>query len=153
MPSQTTRDLAVGLFVLTGLAALAYLSLQLGGLSYQGTRGFRLYASFDEIGGLATRAPVVISGVPVGEVVGITLDEDLRARVEIDVDARLELPVDTSVSIRTSGLLGDQFLALEPGGEDELLAPGDALSFTESALNIEKLVGTLVHDTGLGGAE
>ncbi|MAE96088.1 MAG: outer membrane lipid asymmetry maintenance protein MlaD [Deltaproteobacteria bacterium] len=153
MPSETTRDLTVGLFVLAGLAALAYLSIQLGGLTYKGPRGLQLHASFDEIGGLAPRAPVVISGVPVGEVVEITLDEDLRARVEIDVDAALELAVDTSASIRTSGLLGDQFVALEPGGEDELLGPGDTLSFTESALNIEKLVGTLVHDTGLGGGE
>ncbi len=153
MQSHPVRDLVVGLFVLSGIAALAYLSIQLGGLEYQGKGGFVLRATFDEIGGLTTRAPVVISGVPVGEVTAIALDEDLRATVELDVTTGLELPIDTSASIRTSGLLGDQFIALEPGGEDELLKRGDVLSFTESALNFEKLVGTLVHNAGLGGDE
>jgi phospholipid/cholesterol/gamma-HCH transport system substrate-binding protein len=73
--------------------------------------------------------------------------------VTLDVDGRLELPVDTSASIRTAGLLGDQFIELEPGAEDELLAPGGEIALTESALSIEKLVGSLVHDAGLGDDE
>ncbi len=145
MQSQPTRDLFVGLFVLAGLVALGYLSIQLGGGGYDGGGGLVLSAQFDEVGGLSAKAPVTISGVPIGEVRRIQLAEDLRAEVELEVDARIELPVDTSASLRTSGLLGDQFIALEPGGEDELLATGDVLSFTESALNIEKLIGTLVH--------
>ena len=153
MQSHPTRDLLVGLFVLAGISALAYLSTQLGGLNFKGKGGFTLRATFDEIGGLSTRSPVVISGVPVGEVVAITLDEDLRASVELDVEPGLELPIDTSASIRTSGLLGDQFVALEPGGEDELLETGDVVSFTASALNVEKLIGAFVHDAGLGGDE
>lgn len=153
MQSHPTRDFLVGLFVLAGIGALAYLSTQLGGLNFKGKGGFTLRATFDEIGGLSTRSPVVISGVPVGEVVAITLDEDLRASVELDVEPGLELPIDTSASIRTSGLLGDQFVALEPGGEDELLETGDVVSFTESALNVEKLIGAFVHDAGLGGDE
>ncbi len=151
MQNHPVRDLLVGLFVLVGMGALAYLSVQLGGLSYQGKGGLMLWGSFDEIGGLTLRAPVVIAGVPVGQVVQIGLDEDLRARVGLDVDASLELPIDTTASIRTSGLLGDQFVALEPGGEDQLLAPGDNLSFTEDALNLEKLIGTVIHGSGLGG--
>ncbi|MCP3985677.1 MAG: outer membrane lipid asymmetry maintenance protein MlaD [bacterium] len=153
MQSHPARDLVVGLFVLAGISALAYLSTQLGGLSFDGQGGFTLRATFDEIGGLSARSPVVISGVPVGQVVAINLDEDLRAAVELDLEPGLELPVDTSASIRTSGLLGDQFIALEPGGEDELLEAGDILSFTESALNFEKLIGSFVHDAGLGGSE
>lgn len=148
-----TRDGIVGLFVLAGLLAVGYLSVQVGGLSYKGPGGLELHGAFDEIGGLTVRAPVVISGVKVGQVSGIGLDPDLRARVTIEVDGRLELPVDTSASIRTAGLLGDQFVALTPGAEEELLRSGDALSFTESALNIEKLVGTLVHNADLGGDE
>jgi phospholipid/cholesterol/gamma-HCH transport system substrate-binding protein len=87
----------------------------------------------------------VISGVKVGQVSDIRLDPDLRAQVTLELDGRLELPVDTSAKIRTSGLLGDQFIALVPGAEEEMLASGDALSFTENALNIESLVGRMVH--------
>jgi phospholipid/cholesterol/gamma-HCH transport system substrate-binding protein len=148
MQTSPSRDFAVGVFVLIGLAALGYLSLQVGGLATQG--GLELHATFDQIGGLAERAPVVISGVKVGKVTKIELAEDLRARVTLDVDAALELPSDTSASIRTAGLLGDQFIELQPGAEDALLAPGGEIAMTESALSIESLVGSLVHDAGLG---
>jgi len=151
MQTSPSRDLAVGLFVLIGLAAVGYLSLRVGGLETKG--GLQLHANFAQIGGLAERAPVVISGVKVGKVTQIELAEDLRARVTLDVDDGLELPVDTSASIRTAGLLGDQFIELEPGAEDQLLAPGGEIGLTESALSIEKLVGSLVHDAGLGGDE
>jgi len=153
MQSSPSRDLAVGLFVLIGLAAVGYLSLNLGGMTFSGNGGLALYATFNQIGGLAERAPVVISGVKVGKVTKIELGQDLRARVTLDVDPKLELPVDTSASIRTSGLLGDQFIELEPGAEDDLLAPGGEITLTESALSIEKLVGSLVHDAGLGDDE
>jgi phospholipid/cholesterol/gamma-HCH transport system substrate-binding protein len=149
MQTSPSRDFAVGLFVLIGLGALGYLSLQVGGLSTRG--GLELHATFDQIGGLAERAPVVISGVKVGKVTRIALADDLRARVTLDVDAKLQLPVDTSASIRTAGLLGDQFIELQPGAEDALLASGGEIAMTESALSIESLVGSLVHDADLGG--
>ena len=142
------RDLGVGLFVLLGLAAMAYLSVQLGGATYSGPGGFELVATFDDVGGLSVRAPAMISGVKVGKVTDIQLDEMLRARVVLDLDESLELPVDTSASIRTQGLLGDQFLSLEPGAEDALLTAGEEIAFTDSALNIESLIGTLVHSVG-----
>ena len=151
MQTSPSRDLAVGLFVLIGLAAVGYLSLRVGGLQTNG--GLLLHANFTQIGGLAERAPVVISGVKVGRVTRIELAEDLRARVTLDVDAKLALPIDTSASIRTAGLLGDQFIELEPGAEDQLLATGGEIGLTESALSIEKLVGSLVHDADLGGDE
>ncbi len=151
MESSPTRDLVVGLFVLVGLTALGYLSVQVGGMSWRGPGGLTLSAAFDEIGGLTVRSPVVISGVKVGQVSEIRLDDDLRAKVLLDVDGHLQLPIDTSAAIRTSGLLGDQFIALVPGAEEDVLRSGDALSFTESALNIEKLVGALVHNADLGG--
>lgn len=153
MQSSPSRDLAVGLFVLIGLTAVGYLSLNLGGMTFGRNGGFELHATFNEIGGLAERAPVVISGVKVGRVTRIELGPDLRARVTFDVAPKLELPVDTSASIRTAGLLGDQFIELEPGAEDDLLKPGAEIELTESALSIEKLVGSLVHDAGLGGDE
>ncbi|MCP4038261.1 MAG: outer membrane lipid asymmetry maintenance protein MlaD [bacterium] len=144
------RDFIVGVFVVIGLGAIAYLSLEVGGMSYTGPGGFRLVATFDEIGGLTSRAPVVISGVKVGQVTDIELDGDLRARVLLDVRDDLELSIDTSAAIRTSGLLGNQFIALEPGGEIDLLTSGESLDFTENALNLEKLIGAFVHGSAEG---
>ena len=151
MQSSPARDFAVGLFVLAGLAALAYLSIQVGGLS--GPRGFTLYATFDQIGGLTPRAPVVVSGVEVGQVSSIGLDEDLRARVELDLDPSMELPVDTWASIMTQGVLGNQFVALEPGAEDDLLQPGEEIAFTESAVLLERLIGKFMDDADLDKEE
>jgi len=149
MQPSPLRDLIVGLFVALGLAAIAYLSIRVGGVGYGGPGGLQLYATFDEIGGLKPRAPVAVAGVTVGQVRSIGLDDLLRARVMLDVDANLQLPVDSSAAIRTQGLLGDQFIALEPGGEDVLLAGGDEIEFTESALSIERLIGKFVHDSGI----
>lgn len=151
MKPSPTRDFVVGLFVLAGLAAIAYLSIQVGGLSYKGPGGFKLEAAFDDIGGLKVRAPVVISGVKVGQVSGIVLDEGLRAVVTLDLDPSLALSEDTSASIRTSGLLGDQFVNLEPGGSDVMLASGERIAFTQSALALENLISKFV--TNIGGDE
>lgn len=149
MQPSPTRDLVVGLFVLAGFAALAYLSIQIGGLAYTGPGGLRLYASFEEVGGLRPRAPVAIAGVKVGQVSEIHLDKDLRARVMLDLDPSLELPIDSSARIVTSGLLGDQFVTLEPGAEEDMLKTGDEIDFTESAISLESLIGKFVNDAGL----
>ncbi len=153
MQSTANRDLLVGLFVLLGLGLIAYLSLQVGGLSVRDSGGFTLYATFDDIGGLSPRSSVRIGGVRVGRVEAIGLDADLRARVQLDLDRELELPVDSAAAIRTSGLLGDQFIALEPGAEEELLVSGEEFAFTESAVNLDKLIGSVVHGDGLGGGD
>jgi phospholipid/cholesterol/gamma-HCH transport system substrate-binding protein len=151
MQRSATRDLVVGAFVAAGLAAIGYLSIQVGGLSYKGKGGLELYAVFEEVGGLKERAPVAIAGVTVGQVTAIELDELLRARVSLDLDAGLELPVDSSAAVRTSGVLGDQFIALEPGGEDAVLRSGEEIAYTENALSLERLIGRFVHDSGLEG--
>jgi phospholipid/cholesterol/gamma-HCH transport system substrate-binding protein len=150
MQNNATRDLIVGLFVLVGLLAIGYLSLRVGGLELSAPERMQLRATFDDIGGLSARAPVRIAGVKVGQVSQIDLDEDLRAEVLLDVDADLELSIDSAAAIRTAGLLGDQFISVELGGDDEVLKAGEEFSFTESALSIEKLVGQLVHDAGVG---
>ena len=149
MQRAPVRDLIVGLFVLCGLASIGYLSIQVGGLYYSGPSGFKLIATFDEVGDLKPRAAVVIAGVKVGQVVSIELDDILRARCELDVDPSLGLDVETSASIMTAGLLGEKFVALEPGGADEMLESGDEIGRTVSALSIENLVGKFVNDTGL----
>ncbi len=148
MRQSPTRDFLVGLFVLAGLAAIAYLSIRVGGLSYAGSGGLVLYATFDQTGGLKARAPVVISGVKIGQVTAIALNDEYRARVTLDLDASLELPTDTTASIVTAGLLGDRYISLQLGGEEATLKPGEEITFTESAVILERLIGKLVHNTG-----
>ena len=142
------RDLAVGIFVLVGLAGLAYLSLGIGGSLYPRGGGIQLVAVFDEVGSLKPRAPVVVSGVRVGEVRSIELDADLRARVRFEVGRHLALSTDTSASILTAGLLGDQYISLEPGGEEVNLKSGDQIALTQGAVVVERLIGKLVQNIG-----
>lgn len=149
MQSHPARDLLVGLFVLVGLIALGYLSLQVGGLEIAGAERMVLQATFDDIGGLSVRAPVRIAGVRVGQVASINLDEDLRAEVMLEVNSGLDLSIDSSAAIRTSGLLGDQFISVELGAEEAVMKEGEEFSFTESALSIDKLIGQFVHNAGV----
>jgi len=149
MQRSPLRDLIVGIFVLCGLASIGYLSIKVGGLYYSGPSGFKLVATFDEVGDLKARSAVVIAGVKVGQVVSIELDDMLRARCVLDVDPSLDLDVETSASIMTAGLLGEKFVALEPGGSDEMLESGDEIGRTVSAISIENLVGKFVNDAGL----
>ncbi|MGH7897108.1 MAG: outer membrane lipid asymmetry maintenance protein MlaD [Candidatus Binatia bacterium] len=154
MNRSPVRDSLVGLFVLAGLGAIAYLSMSVGGLAYAGPGGLQLFAPFDQTGGLKTRAPVSISGVKVGQVKSINLDKDFRALVELDLDASLKLPVDSSASIVTAGILGDRYVSMQIGGEEQLLKSGDRITFTESALILESLIGKFIYGRtgGSGGA-
>jgi phospholipid/cholesterol/gamma-HCH transport system substrate-binding protein len=147
MHRSPVRDFVVGVFVLVGLAAVAYLSMNVGGFSFRRDEGLVVYAAFDQIGGLKPRAPVDIAGVKVGQVNSITLDKNFRARVQLDLKSDLKIPIDTTASIVTSGLLGDRYISLELGGEETYLKPGDEISMTESAVILERLIGKLIHNT------
>ena len=135
--------------MLAGIGALGYLSIGVAGVTYNGPTGFKLFATFDQTGGLKPRAPVVISGVKVGQVEKIGLDDRYRARVDLDLDPRVKIPTDTTASIVTAGLLGDRYISLQLGGDDKMLAPGEEISFTESAVILERLIGKFVHNTDL----
>jgi len=148
MRESPARELWVGLFVLVGLAALAWLSFSVGGVESLRAGGLELTAKFDEIGGLKKRAQVVIGGVRVGQVKSIDLADDFRAQVTLDVDRKLALPADTSASILTAGVLGDQYIALEPGGEPDVLRSGEQIQFTQSAVILERLIGKLIQNLG-----
>ncbi len=148
MPPTPVRDLVVGIFVPVGLAAIGYLSISLGGLSYSGPGGLHLIATFDEIGDLRPRAQVVISGVKVGTVKTIRLDPDFRAEVVIEVNSSLELTDEANAAIETAGLLGDQYITLDPGGGDRVLEDGDRLAYTQSAVVIQRLSGRFVQSFG-----
>jgi len=149
MRRSPVRDLLVGCFVLAGIAAIAYLSLRVGGLAGAPPGGLTLYATFDETGGLKLRSPVVVSGVKVGQVKAISLDKSYRARVELDLDPHVALPVDTTASIVTSGVLGDRYVQLQLGGDTQVLKNGEDLGFTESAVILERLIGKFIHNVGV----
>ncbi len=150
MGNSNARDFLVGLFVLAGLAAVAWLSLRVGGLNHPGRGGTPLFAKFDNVADLRPRAPVEIAGVTIGQVTGIRLDDDYRARVDFVVDPRVKLPVDTSAAIVTAGLLGDRYLSLEPGAEEAYLGAGEEIAYTQSALVLERMVGKFLVNVDEG---
>ncbi len=140
--SRTTLDLWVGVFVAMGIAALFFLALKVGSISGSEIKSpYTLSAHFDNIGGLKLRAPVKSAGVVVGRVEQIRYDnERFQAEVVFMVDGRYKFPVDTFANILTSGLLGEQYLGLDPGGEENVLKPGDVIKKSQSAVVLEKLI-------------
>ena len=133
-------ELTVGTFVLVGLVAILYLALQVGSNRWAGDT-YRLHARFLNAGGLNEGSSVQIAGVKVGTVGSITLNtEQMVAMVEIKVPADLVLDDDTIASIKSTGLIGDKFLALNPGGSGIPLSPGEVIVDTESAVDLEDLI-------------
>lgn len=144
MASRRSFEIGTGLFILLGFAALAFLATQTTSLAgYRAGDTYRLSARFANIGQLRERAPVKLAGVTIGSVQAITLDPvALDAVVTVAIDRRYdELPDDSSLSIFTSGLLGDQFVAVRPGGSMEFLRDGDEFLLTESSVQLEELIG------------
>lgn len=140
-PVKYTRlDFSVGAFVLAGLAALAYLAIKIGGLGLVGGETVLVRARFNNLGGLAPGASVLVSGVAVGKVEKVELDKTFAAIATLRVRKDLALPADTMASIRSSGLIGDKHIALTPGADDALLAPGELIVDTESAVDLESLI-------------
>ncbi|MCA3211169.1 MAG: outer membrane lipid asymmetry maintenance protein MlaD [Burkholderiales bacterium] len=143
----------VGLFVLLGFLALVFLALQAANLATL-TRGdtFTLTARFDNIGGLKVRAPVKSAGVTVGRVTAIALDrETFQGLVTLEIERRFSFPRDTSASILTAGLLGDQYVGLNPGGDDKDLAAGDVIRITQSAVVLENLISQFLFKSAAEG--
>ncbi len=141
-------EIAVGLFVAAGLAALFMLAMKVSNLAnYTGDDGYVISARFDNIGGLKVRSPVSASGVRVGQVVGIEYDsEGYEARVSMSIDPQYDrFPIDTAASVLTSGLLGEQFIGLLPGAEEEYLKDGSEIELTQSALVLEQIVGQFLY--------
>lgn len=141
MTRDRRLELGVGLFVLLGLAAIVYLTLKLGAGALVGSDTYPLEARFANTGGLSKGSTVMLGGVTVGRVEGIRLDpSDFSAIVEMRILKDLRLPADTMASIKTSGLIGDKFIALSPGAEEELLGPADRIIDTENAVELESLI-------------
>ena len=136
-------EILVGLFVLLGLLALVFVALKAANLtSFSSGATYDLSARFDNIGGLKARAPVRSAGVVVGRVTGITLDaKSYQGVVTLDIDRRFQFPKDSAAKILTAGLLGDQYVGIEPGGDDKNLQPGDTIAQTQSSVVLENLIG------------
>ena len=141
---STVRETAVGLFVLFGLVCVAYLTIKLGKMEVFNQQGFELSANFDSVSGLRVGADIEMAGVPVGRVVSIALDPDPvrnQAVVRLRLDKDLKLSDDSIASILTSGLIGDKYVSISRGGSDHILAPGDSITETESAVDLGSLIG------------
>ncbi len=145
----------VGFFVLLGFLAIVFLALQAANLaSFSRGATYTVTARFDNIGGLKVRAPVKSAGVTVGRVAAISLDnKTFQGLVTMEIDKRFEFPADTSAKILTAGLLGDQYLGLEPGGDDKNLAAGDVIKMTQSAVVLENLIGQMLYSKAAEGSD
>lgn len=144
---RSKTDVWVGLFVLIGAAAVLFMALQaanLLSLSFQST--YSVKARFDNIGGLKPKAPVKSAGVVVGRVEAITFsNEDYLAEVTMEMESRYRFPKDSSVKILTSGLLGEQYIGIQPGFEEAQLPPGATITQTQSAVVLENLIGQFLY--------
>lgn len=151
MAQSRLMELTVGLFVCLGLAALLLMTMQVS--TANGVRGGETYtvlARFTNIGSLRSRAPVTLAGVRIGRVGDIQINpETFDAEVELVINSEYDfMPEDTSANIYTAGLLGEQYIALEPGGSPRNLEDGDRLRFTQSALVLERLIGRFLSSMG-----
>ena len=150
---RSMLDLWVGIFVVAGMAALVILAFKVGNMSSMGSgETYEISANFDNIGGLKPRAPIKSAGVVVGRVTSIEFNnERFTAKVKMAVEKNYKFPKDTTASILTSGLLGEQYIGLEGGGDDQLLKAGDSIRLTQSAVVLEKLISQFLFDKAAEG--
>jgi phospholipid/cholesterol/gamma-HCH transport system substrate-binding protein len=148
-------DIWVGLFVLLGAAALLFLALQAGNMSTLSfSKTYTISAKFDNIGGLKPQAPVKSAGVVVGRVGQITFDDKTyQALVRLDMEPGYKFPKDSSLKILTAGLLGEQYIGIEPGGDTNNLANGDRITRTQSATVLEDLINQFIYSKAAEGKE
>ncbi|MEJ2059680.1 MAG: outer membrane lipid asymmetry maintenance protein MlaD [Gammaproteobacteria bacterium] len=147
MDSKRKIEIWVGLFVAAGFAALFMLAMKVSNLSAPGdAKGYTVTAEFQNIGGLKVRAPVTMAGVTIGRVTGVNFDpKSFKARVTMNIEDRYNfLPADSQASIYTAGLLGEQYIAIQPGAEDAVLKNGGQIMYTQSAVILEQIVGKIL---------
>lgn len=151
--TRRSMEVWVGVFIAAGIAALFVLAMRVSNLSsVNGGPGYHVKASFENIGGLKVRSPVNAGGVRVGRVAEIRYNtETYQAEVVLQIDAQYgTFPADTSASIYTAGLLGEQYVGLTPGAEEEYLQEGDIISLTESAVVLERLISQFLYSKAAG---
>ena len=156
MGNNRVVEIVVGVFVALGIAALFMLAMKVSNLSnLGGDDGYELQARFDNIGGLKVMSPVSVAGVRIGRVVAIDFDQNrYEAVVKMMIEPGYDrLPTDTSASIFTAGLLGEQYISLEPGADDKYLHGGDQIKLTQSSLVMEQIIGQFLFDKAAEGSD
>lgn len=140
-----TKTTIIGVFVVIGLICVSYLTIKLGRMEVLGDKGYTVSARFSSVAGLRVGASVEIAGVSVGKVSAIRLDtNDYTAQVDLHINEGVPLSEDSMASVKTSGLIGDKYIAITPGGSEETLQAGSVISDTEPALDLEALIGKVV---------
>lgn len=137
-------ELSVGFFLLLGILSLAYVSINLGKLEILGKEGYTVYAEFEKAGGIKPKAVVEMAGVEIGTVKSVRITGDYLARVEFTIYKDIKLQEDAIASIKTKGLIGEQFVQISPGGSDAMIQNGGKIRETESAIDIEELISKYV---------
>ncbi|HJO61291.1 MAG TPA: outer membrane lipid asymmetry maintenance protein MlaD [Desulfobacterales bacterium] len=142
---KTTIDTCVGIFVLIGITCVGYLTVKLGQMDWIGQNHYSIFANFDSITGLRKGGQIEMAGVQIGHIADISLDlEKQIAVVEMKIQNEVVLTDDVIASVKTAGLIGDKYIKLSSGGSDEILKPGDLITETESALDLEEMVSKYV---------
>ncbi len=141
---KTSIEISVGIFVLLGLICVGYLTIKLGKMELVGDNNYPVYAKFQSVSGLKKGSHVEIAGVKIGTIDSISLDKDNKAIVKMKIEKGLVLTDDVIASVKTAGIIGDKFIKISPGGSDILLKPGEMITETESALDLEELVSKFV---------
>jgi len=142
---KASIETAVGIFMLIGISCVGYLSIHLGEMKWRGDNYYPLSARFQSVSGLNAGAHVEMAGVQIGKVDAITLDPERQvAVVELKIQKDVDLSEDVIASIRTTGLIGDKYLQISPGGSDAILGPGDMITETESSVDLEALISKYV---------
>ena len=136
-------ELLVGLFMIIGIACLAYLSIKLGRMEIIGDKGYKLYAEFSEIGGLKNGASVEIAGVEIGRVKNISLS-DYQAKLELQIISGVKIQDDAIAAIKTKGLLGEKYIQISPGGDEKIIPPEGKIRETQPPLDLEKAIGNFI---------
>ncbi len=153
MRQGKNTEITVGMFILVGLAALFFLAMKVSNLAeFTDETGYKVVAEFENVGGLKVRSPVTMAGVRVGRVDSVTLDADTyNAKVTLNLyDEFANIPTDTTASIFTAGLLGEQYIGLEAGAEDEFLQDGDVLILTQPAVVLEQVISQFLFSKAEG---
>jgi phospholipid/cholesterol/gamma-HCH transport system substrate-binding protein len=140
-------EMTVGLFLILGLVCFSYLAIKMGGVDFFGSDSYMVKARFNSISGLKEGASVEMAGVKVGKVISIQFDPDeYDAIVQLNINNGIKLQEDSIASIRTSGIIGDKFVKLTPGGAEEFVEPGSEIEETESAISLEELVSKYIFE-------
>ncbi|WP_420209342.1 outer membrane lipid asymmetry maintenance protein MlaD [Candidatus Electronema sp. JC] len=141
MNSNSRAEIAVGLFLVLGLAAFGWLALRLGEVSWlTGGTTYTLYAEFENVAGIKTGSEVQIAGVAVGSVAELRLNDEGRAVAAFKLNKGVQVPKDSMASVKSQGIIGDKFIRIMPGGDEASYQPGETIVDTESSLDIESLI-------------